>query len=292
MYHEINEQLAARARATWSFSTYTAGSATAEYRSMVDRMASLCERLEGEEKEKALAYVERYAKTLAGQINRGFSIDLQCPSVMITGASNFPVAKKERQNKAREKLYKEMADTQEYYERKISGVGMGSAIIKSGDETAVEQLQAKVAELEEKQRFMKAANAHWRKHKTMAHFEGITEEAAVKMDEDIKDDLWQCPYPTYALTNNNQGLKRYKDRLASLEKVKAQENTELETETHKVVRNTEIMRLQLFFDGKPESDTRTLLKQNGFKWAPSQNAWQRQLTNNAMLAYNRIKDKI
>lgn len=41
------------------------------------------------------------------------------------------------------------------------------------------------------------------------------------------------------------------------------------------------MRLQLFFEEKPEETTRKILKRNGFKWAPSQGAWQRQLTNNA-----------
>ena len=39
------------------------------------------------------------------------------------------------------------------------------------------------------------------------------------------------------------------------------------------------MRVQLVFDGKPDNETRDLLKKNGFKWAPSQGAWQRQLNN-------------
>ena len=35
-------------------------------------------------------------------------------------------------------------------------------------------------------------------------------------------------------------------------------------------------RVRLSFDGKPSAETRSLLKSNGFKWAPSQGAWQRQ----------------
>ena len=42
--------------------------------------------------------------------------------------------------------------------------------------------------------------------------------------------------------------------------------------------NREDNRLQVFFDGKPDADTRAELKSNGFRWAPSVGAWQRQLT--------------
>lgn len=55
--------------------------------------------------------------------------------------------------------------------------------------------------------------------------------------------------------------------------------------------NAEAMRLQLFFDGKPAEETRSLLKSNGFKWAPSKSAWQRLLNENATRALNRIVDK-
>mgnify|MGYP000567974511 CR=1 FL=1 len=43
-------------------------------------------------------------------------------------------------------------------------------------------------------------------------------------------------------------------------------------------------RLQLFFEEKPSEEQRRELKSNGFKWAPSQGAWQRQLTKNAIYA--------
>lgn len=48
-------------------------------------------------------------------------------------------------------------------------------------------------------------------------------------------------------------------------------------------------RLQIIFDGKPNADVRTELKGEGFRWAPSQGAWQRQLTDNAMRAARRLK---
>jgi hypothetical protein len=59
-------------------------------------------------------------------------------------------------------------------------------------------------------------------------------------------------------------------------------------EKAQVVRNKEIMRLQLIFDGKPSAETRKTLKANGFRWAPSQTAWQRLLNENSEAALKRL----
>lgn len=53
--------------------------------------------------------------------------------------------------------------------------------------------------------------------------------------------------------------------------------------------NIEANRIQIIFDGKPDEDTRSELKSEAFKWAPSQGVWQRQLTDNAIRALKRIK---
>ena len=60
----------------------------------------------------------------------------------------------------------------------------------------------------------------------------------------------------------------------------------------KVVENTEIMRLQIIFDGKPDPEVRTVLKKNGFKWAPSQGAWQRLLNTSARYALNCVRKEL
>jgi hypothetical protein len=46
--------------------------------------------------------------------------------------------------------------------------------------------------------------------------------------------------------------------------------------------NIDINRVQFFFNGKPSDDTRSQLKIYGFKWAPSEGAWQRQRTPQAI----------
>ena len=52
------------------------------------------------------------------------------------------------------------------------------------------------------------------------------------------------------------------------------------------------MRYQIIFEGKPEPEVRDVLKTNGFKWAPSQGAWQRQITANGKWALNRTVEKL
>ena len=52
------------------------------------------------------------------------------------------------------------------------------------------------------------------------------------------------------------------------------------------------MRLQIIFDGKPEADVRAVLKKYGFKWAPSQGAWQRMLNPAGKYALNRVEEEL
>ena len=66
------------------------------------------------------------------------------------------------------------------------------------------------------------------------------------------------------------------------------ESVTINGETAQVIRNKEDMRLQLVFDGKPDEATRTTLKANGFRWAPSCAAWQRLLNDNAEYSLKRI----
>ncbi|MCS2318991.1 hypothetical protein NXY33_08865 [Bacteroides fragilis] len=56
------------------------------------------------------------------------------------------------------------------------------------------------------------------------------------------------------------------------------ENREIPFDGGRLVWNYGENRLQILFDGKPDEQTRTLLKKTAFKWAPSHQAWQRQLT--------------
>lgn len=290
-YYEINETAARQARECWSFRDYQHGSKTAEYKAKVDECYSLVDKLPDDLKEKGTTMADRYARRLAEWYNKQFRIEMMCPSVMISGGSNFPVRKKEKQNAARDKHYQLYNEIQKI-PNKIKTLVNGTNIIKSGDADAIEQLRNKLAKAEALQTEMKATNAYYRKHKTMKGYKDYTDERATELDKAIKESMYGVPFPPYALTNNNAKIKNTRKRIAELERLKEtateQTNETYNTDLFEVIENADIMRLQLRFDGKPDADTRTVLKQNGFRWSPSNGVWQRQLTDNAIFALERV----
>ena len=291
-YYPINEAAARRAKEAISFSDYKPGSATAEYRHYVDEAAELAarqkKRVDPSFHEKIDSLLDTYARKLAANMNKGYEITARVPSIMIAGGSNFPVRKKEKQNAAADKNMQEFSEIQGLLD-KIRSTGMGG--ISADDPAAVSKLESKLAKLEKAQETMKAVNAYYRKHKTLDGCPAISPEQAEKLKSEMASQ-WHIedkPYPTWALSNNNAEIRRVKERIASLTKQKEMGYVGWEFDGGKVEANTADNRLQIFFDGKPDPDTRADLKGNGFKWAPSAGAWQRQLNDNAIYAADRIK---
>jgi hypothetical protein len=297
-YYEINETAARQARQMWSFSDYEHGSKTAEYRAAVDRCYAEVDRLPEELKEKGAAMADRYARRLAEWYNKQFRIEMMCPSVMISGGSNFPVRKKEKQNAAQDRHYQLYKEIQQIPE-KIAGLLRGTNIIKSSDADALEKLQQKVKKLEAWQAEMKEANAYYRKHKTMKGFKDFSDKRAETLDKAIEESWYKKPFAPFELTNNNAKIKSAKARIAEIERLKKeaaevaeQPESEKETTLFKIVENAEIMRLQVIFNGKPNAEARQIMKSNGFRWSPSNSAWQRQLTDNARYAVKRVQEQL
>lgn len=292
-YHTINEEAARRANDMNSFRDYMAGSATAEYRRMVDAATELAERqkqrVDPMYHEKIDRLLEIYCRKLAENMNASYSIEARCPSILISGGGNFPVRKKERQNAARDRNLEEWNYIQGLLD-KIRSVGTGG--ISSDDPQAVEKLEAKLAALEKHQELMKAANVAIRmKDPTEGDAKlaelGYTPEDIAKLRE--PDFCGRIGYPAYLLQNNNANIRRIRGRIEELKKRTENTPEGWEFDGGRVVVNTTENRLQIIFDGKPDADIRTELKGEGFRWAPSQGAWQRQLTDNAMRAARRLK---
>ena len=295
-YYEINETAARQARQMWSFSDYEHGSNTAEYRAAVARCYAEVDRLPEELKEKGAAMADRYARRLAEWYNKQSRIEMMCPSVMISGGSNFPVRKKEKQNAAQDRHYQLYKEIQQIPE-KIAGLLRGTNIIKSSDADALEKLQQKVKKLEARQAEMKEANAYYRKHKTMKGFKDFSDKRAETLDKAIEESRYKKPFAPFKLTNNNAKIKSAKARIAEIERLKKEaaevaEQPESETTLFKIVENAEIMRLQVIFKGKPNAEARQIMKSNCFRWSPSNSAWQRQLTDNARYAVKRVQEQL
>ena len=295
MYYTINEDAAKRAKDANSFFDYVPGSATAHYRKEVDAAAAIAEkqksRVDPMYHAKIDGLLDKFARELAEVINQRNAIDARVPSVMVAGGSNFPVAAKHKQNAARDRNNERYAEVQAIL-RKIQSVGTGG--IMSDDKDAVAKLIAKLEKLEKHQATMKAANAAVRMKDVEKGNAELTEMGYT--DEEIKqlrtpDFCGRVGYPDYEMKNNNANIRRIKERIAALEKEaqQAAANTgPVKGDGYELVENADMGRIQFIFDGKPDDGTRALLKENGFRWAPSQGAWQRMLNDNGRSAAQRV----
>ena len=154
---------------------------------------------------------------------------------------------------------------------------------------AVEKLEAKLAGLEAMQEEMKTVNAYYRKHKTLEGCPVLSAEEIGKLQSSMASD-WRknpVPYPSYLLTNNNANIRRTRQRIEDLKSQSEYAGWAFPGGRAEI--NEGENRLQLFFEEKPSEEQRRELKSNGFKWAPSQGAWQRQLTKNAIYAAGRME---
>ena len=279
VFFSINETAARQSKQMWSMSDYINGSETEAYQKVITEVYSTVNQIakeRPEKLEKALTMAERYSRKYAEWINKGFQIELMCPSVMISGAGNFPVARKEKQNARRDNYWKEYNDYLKNYPQWIKNLLYDRDIIKSSDPNAIEQLKQKLKNLEKEREEIKAHNKKMRA-------EGTPEKQ----------------HASYKLQNLGQNIKTVEQRIKGLERIKQEaeqkantDNEEYKTSVCRVVENAELMRIQLLFDSIPSAEARTILKSNGFKWSPSNKAWQRQLTDNARYATKQVLKKL
>jgi hypothetical protein len=158
---------------------------------------------------------------------------------------------------------------------------------QSKEPQTAEALTAKLEDCKALQETMKAVNTYWRKAGTCVGAPGITEEQAKKLDNKIATTTrsWEKqPYSTYDLTNNNATIKRLESKVKEVSR--GFEGWKFEG-GHAEANNVRD-RLQLFFDERPDKEKCVVLKRNGFHWSPTEVAWQRQLTDNAIRAANWI----
>jgi len=146
--------------------------------------------------------------------------------------------------------------------------------ISSDDPDAIEKLEAKLAAMERLQAVMREANKALRKGDDAPLLElGLSEAQIAQLK--TPDYCGQTGFPTFQLSNNSANMKRVRERLEAL-KTRAGEQSREEPLAGGVtlVDNVEANRVQLLFPGKPDEAMRAALKSVGFRWAPSEGAWQ------------------
>lgn len=220
-------------------------------------------------------------------------------SSFVTGPSNFPVKKAQKANERLDTKQRAFADWRnkmlEFSEK------VPSTAIRGGTSDTIDQLLEKLEKHQAKQEEMKLVNSilrskevkikSLREKKALLIEKGIAKEIISLVKKEPWDDYHKIP--SYNLTNNNGVIRNVKKRIEKEKKY--QENykdgnktTVYEDIGLEVVENVEETRLQLFFEDKPVDEIIELLKSQGFNWAPTKEAWQRQLTPNALSALRGI----
>lgn len=85
-------------------------------------------------------------------------------------------------------------------------------------------------------------------------------------------------YEPWRLSNNNANIRRMKQRVVELQKKETTRTSQIDFEGGTITDNAEEDRVQIYFDEKPDSETRAALRGAGWRWAPSHQLWQRQRT--------------
>ena len=305
-YYEINEAAAKRSHEMMSFREYKENETTETYRKEVDRVYEILQRViekRPKKSDQALKLFDRFTKNLAYYYNRESEIGTRCPSVLISGAGNFPTRKKEKQVEAWERNHDFYKEKVEAVKEKLERLEFCQEIVKSSDDDAIEALEEKLRKRKENHEFMKNVNKALRikdeeqKKKKLLELCKNNEKLAQQLTE--PDFCGRVGF-TFDLQNNYQNIKRIEKRIRELKRLKAaaeegkkENNIEiLEKLNIKYLENTDIMRIQFIFEGVPDVEIRNILKSNSFRWSPKNKAWQRQLTNNGKWAAKRVIEEL
>ena len=205
-----------------------------------------------------------------------------------------------RDRNYRDRIYRGFKRAFEQYDkskrlRERAEAAENNTAIRTEDPAGVLKLRDKIAQAEEKQAEFKRVNKAVRKALKQPESERVTwlaqelgykEKTAASLLE--PDFAGRTGVPSYMLSNNSANIRRMKKRLTELE-ARAQQIASADNLTPKptwagvitLIEDVEDNRLRIEFPGKPSPEHRKLLKSRGFRWSPSNKAWQRHLNNGA-----------
>jgi hypothetical protein len=220
----------------------------------------------------------------------------RCMSWFIVGPANFPTAQNEKRQRTRDRRAEEVSTHLAAALRRLERIafphGQGD-MIRAADPEALDKLRAELSAAEQHQAHALKANSILRKHGAGAR----PQLEAAGLPEKMIASALVCdssgrPFGFFT-SNSAAKIRRIKDRISALEKMKARGTVEREApDGVRLVENADAARVQLIFPGKPDEATRALLKSNGFRWAPSEGAWQRHLNNAGRWAAERVLEKL
>lgn len=228
--------------------------------------------------EAILSYKTRFINLFSSWINAKSS----CASSMITGPANFNVRRAEKANRSEERHYEIFQEWRNKAKKAI--------VRKSQPEktfiSEIDRYKNELIKLKEAQELTKKGNKIIAKAKK----DGSNIDEYLTTTFNIAPHMldWTKKFG-FNTVNNNANMRRIEQRIKELEQKETMrtEATEqgFDFEGGKVVVNYEADRIQVFFDTRPTKAELENWKSKGlnsFNWSPSNNAWQRKITSNAI----------
>lgn len=247
--------------------------------------------LENELDARFLKFKEKYLKLSLEYLQSRSGIY----STMISGASNFPVARMQKKNAVVDKKSKAVLDYFNNYQNLFYNE-MKPVVIKTGSSEALIQLQEKLRKEEEAHQLTLVFNKIMRKKISNDEKEKELLKAGFSqkiIDSAKKEGFYELG--SYVSSNRSARMRELKRRIKVEENIKQKSatigNLEFPFKGGTVVKNLEINRLQILFDSIPDATLRSALKRGGlaFKWSPSNKAWQRQLNTFYSGSYSELE---
>jgi hypothetical protein len=199
-------------------------------------------------KREFLDYIETVEKFEAMGVNTDKLNVLWCDklhaqsrlfSPMISGPARFPVARMEKHHRWADAKVSKLLE----YIEKVLNPKIPREMIRKSDCDAVEKMIEKIAHLESEKIRIKALKPCDREH-------------------------------SFSLQYATNAVKEAKARLALIERNQSRDDNAFEIGEIRVVQSWNDNRVRLFFPGKPDEETRSSIKRNGFRWTPSLGCWQ------------------
>lgn len=232
--------------------------------------------------------IESYKTRYKGLFSSWLSAKSRCASSFITGPANFPTRRNEKANRSEENHY---TLWQEWRKRAIKAI-IRKAQPEKTYMSEIDRYKAELAAMQKNHELMKEGNKRIK--------------VASKTGEDLTDYLintfgiqphmisWSMKFG-FGLSNNNANMKRVEERIKELEAKESIKNenpvTKYTFEGGTLITNYEIDRLQIIFDSRPSSTELNEWKSKGlnsYNWSPSNMAWQRKITANALWSVKRM----
>lgn len=164
-----------------------------------------------------------------------------------------------------------------------------NAAISSDDSDAVEKLREKLAGVNAERARAKRVNEVIRKARR-GEDEGWREQAVEALVQELKlsggtaerflepDCFGNFGVPAYHTSGLGSEARRIEKRIALLEANAARPARAPELVGDVRIEESE-NRVRLYFPGKPSEEKRRALKSEGFRWSPSEGAWQRMASD-------------